>query len=77
MISCDSNTYKAKSALQGMISYISAIIPIPRIINNRKAITYNRAIIAIPKTIWIAAIYILSIRPIAKAVDSGIWAEAI
>ena len=60
-----SNTYKAKSALKRMINYISAIIPIPRIINDRKAITYNRPIIIIPKTIWITAIYILGIRPIA------------
>ena len=35
-----SNAYKAKSALQAMVSYVLAAIPISRISNDGKAITY-------------------------------------
>ena len=61
------NAYKAKSALQAMVSYVLAAIPISRISNDGKAITYNRKVVTIPETVWAIAIDILGIRPIAKA----------
>ena len=62
-----SNAYKAKSTLQFMVSYIDAIITIPRMMSNRETIAYNRTVVIIVETIWAVTIFILGIRPIAKA----------